>query len=137
VRKGSEDYLRTIFASLADGYPDDCVAHACRLVELLLVEGEAPWIARLRDTQQTENGTFHGPLIPMSLTGRNHRSWTTHYVACAGGRAYDPLAGEPIALADYVRKVFGRALPLETLLDADRTAKSSHAGTLRATISDR
>jgi hypothetical protein len=136
ANEGTE-YLRTVFMALEDGYPDDCVVHACRLVELLLVECAEPWIGRLRDTQPTENGVFHGPLIPTTLSGRNARTWTTHYVACAGGRAYDPLMGEPIALHEYAPRLFGRDIAIETLLDVDRTAELSRAGKLRATIQAR
>ena len=136
ANKGAE-YLRTLFLALPDGYPDDCVVHACRLVELLLVECEEPWIGRLRDIRPTENGMFHGPLIPATLSGRHARTWTTHYVACAGDRAYDPLIGESVALSEYAQRLFGRNLAIEILLDADRTAELSRAGKLRATIQAR
>ncbi|MEA2568914.1 MAG: hypothetical protein QOI24_915 [Acidobacteriota bacterium] len=133
----SSDYLRTLFVALTDGYPDDCVVHACRLVELLLVECAEPWIGRLRDIQQVETGVFHGPLIPTTLSGRHARTWTTHYVACAGDRAYDPLMGEAVALREYARRLFGRDLAIETLLGVDRTAELFRAGKLRATIQAR
>ncbi|MCU1230399.1 MAG: hypothetical protein JWO97_3283 [Acidobacteria bacterium] len=134
MARPSTEYLRKVFMGLADGYPDDCVVHACRLAELLLAEKAEPWIGRLRDIQAVENGVFHGPLIPATLSGRHARTWTTHYVACAGDRAYDPLLGEPVVLRDYARRLFGRELPLETFLDADRTAQLIRERRLPATI---
>ena len=126
------DYLRAVSDALGNGYPDDCVAHACRLAELLLGEGESPWIGRLRDVRHDPSGTFHGPLIPKRLVGRNARTWTTHYVACVGGTAYDPLAGMPAALTEYAISVFGREIPIERFLDSPTTAELSRRGELQS-----
>lgn len=126
--------MRAIGAALDDGYPEHCVAHACRLVELLIADGEEPWIVRLRDRRETEHGVLHGPLIPHSLRGEHARTWTTHYAACAGSLVFDPLAVEPTPLDDYAQRVFGRELALETFLDVQRTAELFAAGKLRAAM---
>jgi hypothetical protein len=123
VPRTAVDYLREISARLDHGYPDDCVIHACRLVELLQAEGKKPWIGRLRDVRQVAAGVFHGPLTPIRLLGRKGPTWTTHYVACDGDMVYDPLTTAPVALADYARLAFGRDIPVKTFLDEAATAE--------------
>src|SRR5882724_1923210 len=126
------DYLEEISSSLDRGYPGTCVTHACRLAELLLADGKHPWIARLRDVQETALGIFHGPLRPMRLAGPSCPTWTTHYVACEGDHVYDPLASEPMPLARFAVSVFGRELPVECFLDAATTAERCRRDELRA-----
>jgi hypothetical protein len=126
------DYLREISAALDNGYPGDCVAHACRLAMLLYAEGKKPWIARLRDVRQSASGVFHGPLTPTRLAGRKGPTWTTHYVTCEGDLAYDPLAGSPVAVAEYPLVVFGRAIAMESFLDANATADLCRRHELRS-----
>jgi hypothetical protein len=117
------EYLHDISAALDKGYPDDCVTHACALAVLLFAEGKKPWIARLRDTRHVASGVFHGPLTPTRLVGRRGPTWTTHYVTCADGMVYDPLAGAPVALAEYPVVTFGREIPIECFLDEAATAE--------------
>jgi hypothetical protein len=112
-------YLRDTSAAMAESYTGDCLVHACRLAELLLGERRAPWIGRVRDVR----GDFHGPLVPRRYLGRGGPTWTTHYVACAGRLAFDPLLGEPIDLDHYATAVFGRHLEVQTHLDETETAR--------------
>jgi hypothetical protein len=104
------------------GYPENCVVHACRLADLLLAERKNAWIGRLRDVRQSPFGVFHGPLTPIRLAGSNGPTWTTHYVACADGYAYDPLVGRPVLLGEYAVTVFGRELTIDCFLDVAKTA---------------
>jgi hypothetical protein len=124
-------YLRDISAKLDDGYPDDCVIHACTLAGLLYAEGKKPWIARLRDVRHVASGVFHGPLTPIRLAGRKSPTWTTHYVACEGDVVYDPLTGTPVAIAEYPVLAFGREIPLERFLDEAATAELCRRDELR------
>jgi hypothetical protein len=103
----------------------DCVRSACETAARLLAEGRAPWIARLRDTRPYGDTTFHAPLI---ARGHPHLAWTTHYVACADGLVYDPLAEAPIELARYALTVFGRDLPLQEALSVAETARLLREG---------
>ena len=113
----SAAYLRETSEVIdAYGYTRDCVAHACRIAELLLAEGRAPWIGRVRDRR----GDFHGPLTP---TRFKRNTWTTHYVACSGDEVFDPLAGAPLSLSDYAPAVFGRPLSIERFLTPEQTAE--------------
>jgi hypothetical protein len=128
------DYLHEISAALDDGYPADCVTHACRLTELLFAEGKKPWIARLRDVRHVASGAFHGPLTPIRLAGRKGPTWTTHYVACDGDLVYDPLTGAPVAVAEYSVAAFGREIPLERFLDEATTAELCRRNALRAAM---
>jgi hypothetical protein len=128
------DYLHEISAALDDGYPADCVTHACRVAELLLAEGKQPWIARLRDVRQVASGAFHGPLTPVRLAGRKGPTWTTHYVACEGDVVYDPLTETPIAVVGYSIAAFGRDVPIERFLDETATAELSGRNELRAAM---
>jgi len=128
------EYLREISAALDDGYPADCVTHACRLADLLLAEGKKPWIARLRDVQQLASGVFHGPLTPVRLAGRKGPTWTTHYVACDGDLVYDPLTGAPVAVAEYSIAAFGRDIAIERFLDEATTAELCDRNALRAAM---
>ena len=110
------------------GYTLDCVAHACKLAQLLRDAGQAPWIGRVRETRVTERGTFHAPLTPLKLW---RSTWTTHYVCCADGHVYDPIESEPVPIDRYVEVVFGRTLSVEEFLSADRTAELLQRGELR------
>lgn len=89
----------------------NCLNAARELSGLLLAEGRRPWIARLRKTEFREAGVFHVPLIPRGLP--NRLAWTTHYVCCCDGLAYDPVAGRPLPLETYSLEVFGHEIPME------------------------
>ncbi|MGA8809939.1 MAG: hypothetical protein WB973_18865 [Thermoanaerobaculia bacterium] len=128
------DYLHEIAAALDDGYPADCMAHACRVAELLLAEGKQPWIARLRDERHVVSGVLHGPLTPIRLAGRQGPTWTTHYVACEGDVVYDPLTNAPIAIAEYSIAAFGRDIAIERFLDEATTADLFRRKALRAAM---
>ena len=94
----------------------------------LLAEGRAPWIGRLRDVRPFGDTTFHAPLIPVRYP---HLAWTTHYVACAEGLAYDPLAEAPIDVAQYALTVFGREIPLTEFLGVEETERLLREGDIR------
>ena len=119
------DYIREISDSITGTYPRDCVWHACRIAELLLAEGRAPWIGRVRDER---SDIELGPLIPKrapSLT------WTTHYIACSEDEAYDPLAGETVSVGDLASRIFGRPLPVAVHLDVAETEHLLKSGEIR------
>ena len=116
------DYIRE--AATAERYEQDCVAHACRIAELLLAERREPWIGRIRDVQ----GNYHGPLIPLRYLGKGAPTWTTHYVACAGREVFDPLAGEPVEVDRYTIEVFGRKLDVVEHFDAGETQRLLQSG---------
>jgi hypothetical protein len=137
VPRTAADYLGEISAQLDDGYPDDCVKHACMLAEVLFAEGKKPWIARMRDVRQTASGVFHGPLTPTRLAGRKGPTWTTHYVACEGDVVYDPLVGKPVAIAEYAVLAFGRDIPTERFLDEAATVELCRRNELRAAFGAR
>ena len=118
----SDEYLRAALDWTA--YPEDCVAHAMRVAELLLEEGRAPWIGRVRDVQ----GQWHGPLIPRRFEGT---TWTTHYVACTGREVFDPIAGEARDVDAYALEVFGKPLTVELHVSVEETAQRLREGTLR------
>src|SRR3954451_19082705 len=89
------EYLRELSLAMQERYAEDCVAHACRIAELLLAERRAPWIGRIRQAEMRGNTEFRGYLLPLRYAGTGTLAWTTHYVACAGREAFDPLAGVP------------------------------------------
>lgn len=120
----AEDYLRSLTE-----YTLDCVAHAANVAELLLQDGRAPWIGRIRETRKTERGgTFHAPLTPIRFASH---TWTTHYVCCVGEEVYDPIAGGPLPVATYAQTVFGRPLPVERFLTSEQTAELLARGEFR------
>ena len=90
----------------------DCLKHARTIAALLVAEGKQPWIGMLRDIRQMGVERFHAPLIPRGVTGRNVPAWTTHYVCCCDGAAYDPLLGRREPLESYSTALFGREIPV-------------------------
>lgn len=106
---------------MRDRYDGDCAVHAVRIAALLLSEGREPWIGRIRWIERRGEAEFRGPLIPIRFLGNGALAWSTHFVACAGRDAYDPIAGEPLDIDAYGTAVFGRALHIETHLDAEAT----------------
>ena len=110
-------------------YTADCVTHAAALAALLLEEGRAPWIARLRDVQPRGSSELWAPLTPIRF---QTSTWNTHYVCCADDEAYDPLVGAPIAIADYAVAVFGRDIALVEHFSPTATADLVRRDALKA-----
>ncbi|MGZ4779181.1 MAG: hypothetical protein ACXV5L_08290 [Thermoanaerobaculia bacterium] len=111
----SEEYLRELYGAMADRYSGDCLKHARTIRDLLVAEGRNAWIARLRKTEKFGDATFHAPLIPLRYRGRGGPTWTTHYVCCFDGKAYDPLLGAPVPIAGYSMAVFGEEFEVEPM----------------------
>lgn len=131
------DYLRDVSREMDSGYTLDCVAHACALAKLLLDEGRAPWIGRLRETIEREDHVFHAPLTPVRFRGKAGPTWTTHYVCCADGEVYDPIVGKPLPIDGYAEVVFGRALPVVEHFSPLVTAELVGRGELRVAFRPR
>ncbi len=91
----------------------DCLKDAREIAARMRAEGMSPWIGRLRKVEEREIGRFHHPLIPRGFSGREVPAWTTHYVCCCDGFAYDPLLPAPEPLETYSRTLFGIDLPVE------------------------
>jgi hypothetical protein len=109
------EYLHAVSKQIDDTYPGDCRKHAEELAKLLRHEGRQPWIGRLRKTTELNGSTLHHPLIALRFRGRGLRAipaWTTHYVCCCDGLAYDPLLGEPVPIESYSERAFGEQLPM-------------------------
>lgn len=131
VHRNAETYLREVSAQMISGYPEDCVAHACRIAELLLAEGAAPWIAGVRDV----DGAMHHPLIPQRFLGSGSvPTWNVHYVCCAGDRVYDPLVGLPIAIDGYTHAVFGREIAMQEAVSTEVVARLRTFDALKAQV---
>ena len=122
------DYIREVSSSITNSYPRDCVWHACRIAELLLAEGRAPWIGRVRDERRLGDRVWFGPLIPERLRSL---TWTTHFVACSAGEVYDPLAGAPVPVGELASRIFGRSIAFAVHLDAAETERLLKSGTIR------
>ena len=89
----------------------DCRKSAAQLAELLRAAGRFPWIGRLRWRETSGDSVFHGPLT--ARVGERSMTWTTHYVCVDGDVVYDPVAGEPLPVATYSRRVFDADVELE------------------------
>ena len=90
----------------------DCLEQARAVAALLAAEGKKPWIGMLREVEERPTGRFHLPLIPRHFRGKSLPAWTTHYVCCCDGYAYDPLLGRPEPLETYSTTLFGRDIPI-------------------------
>ena len=95
----------------------NCLAAARKLTTLLLADGRSPWVARLRKAVAVGGEVFHAPLIPRAQGVA--ATWTTHYVCCCDGMAYDPVAGRVIRLETYSLELFGKEIPSELFVPAD------------------
>jgi hypothetical protein len=109
-------YLEAQGALLRSGGYWNCLTAAKELSARLFAEGRRPWIARLRKTRIVRGQTFHCRLTPRT-EGVSH-TWTTHYVCCCDGTAYDPAAGRPLRLESYSLEVFGEQVPMEVFVPA-------------------
>lgn len=93
---------------------EDCLKRARAIAAELAAEGKKPWIGMLREVYETEAGRYHAPLIPRPLSGRREvPAWTTHYVCCCDGYAYDPLLQAPEPLETYAVTMFGREIAIK------------------------
>ncbi|HET7435568.1 MAG TPA: hypothetical protein VFN10_12745 [Thermoanaerobaculia bacterium] len=126
----ARDLLHELHASLSERYQGDCTDYATRLAEMLLAEGRAPWIGRVR---HEENG-MRMPLIPSRYLGHGAIAWTTHYVACADGEAWEPILGEPVAIDSYTTTLFGEPYALAMCVDEHETARLVASGSLRSRL---
>ncbi|PYS81025.1 MAG: hypothetical protein DMF67_18340 [Acidobacteria bacterium] len=115
-RSSARAYLEEQSALVRSGGYWNCLAAARELSALLLAEGRSPWIARLRRTEVEAGRVFHAPLIPRGPGVK--ATWTTHYVCCCEGMAYDPVAGKPTRLEAYSLEVFGEQISLEVFVPA-------------------
>lgn len=106
-------FIRELSSSMPERYAGDCLEHARRIAALLDAEGRSPWIGRIRDEQLRGDAPFRAPLVPLRYLGKGSLAWTTHYVACAGDEVFDPVAGEPVAMAQYGETVFGKSVIIE------------------------
>ena len=131
---GVSAYLRETSASMTTRYPEDCVAHAVRLAELLSAEGAEPWIGRIRELVVEGERTISRPLIPLRFSGIGKPQWSTHYVCCNDGLAYDPLVGEPVNVDELALRVFGRTLEVTEAVSPSKVQALLDAGTLRRYI---
>ena len=122
---------------MSDRYVGDCATHACQVAERLLAEGKAPWIGRVRHAVRTDGQLFHTPLIPSRYRGRGAPAWNTHYLACSGVEAYDPLVGRPTLVEDYATLVFGLPIAVELHLDVETTRARLLNGDLRKSFPPR
>lgn len=107
------DLLRELHEQMRDGYAGDCLKHARALIDALRGDGCDAWLGRLRLIERRGDATIHHPLIPLRYRDRGLAhvpAWTTHYVACCDGEAWDPLIGTPIPLADLAMTAFGVAI---------------------------
>lgn len=113
----SRAYLEEQSALVRAGGYWNCLTAARELSALLSAEGRSPWIARLRKTQIISGQTFHAPLIPRGVGIA--ATWTTHYVCCCDGMAFDPLAGKPLPLETYSAEVFGEQISTEVFVSTE------------------
>jgi hypothetical protein len=109
-------YLEEQSALVRSGGYWNCLAAARELSALLLAGERSPWIARMRKTKVVGGQVFHAPLIPRAQGVA--ATWTTHYVTCCDGIAYDPVAGRPVRLETYSLEVFGTRIPMEVFIAA-------------------
>ena len=107
-------YLEEQSALVRSGGYWNCLVATRKLSALLLAEGRSPWVARLRKTESFGDQVFHAPLIPRGVGVK--ATWTTHYVCCCDGMAYDPVAGRPIRLETYSLEVFGEQISMEVFV---------------------
>ena len=119
---------------MTSGYPADCVAHAVRLAELLCAGGATPWIGRIRDFVVQGEHAISRPLIPLRFSGIGKPQWSTHYVCCNDGLAYDPLVGEPVRIEELAMRVFGRTLDVTEAVSSSKVKALLEEGTLRRYI---
>lgn len=124
VENESEDgspvitFLKEQTAIVRSGSYWNCMVAARKLASLLIDSGRSPWIARLRKTLKMGDEVFHAPLTPR-VPGI-YATWTSHYVCCCDGIAYDPIAGKAMRLEDYTLKMFGEQLPMEVFVSTDQ-----------------
>lgn len=91
---------------------DDCLKRAQEIAARLRADGKQPWIGMLRETYELPAGRFHAPLTPIVVHGAEVPTWTTHYVCCCDGYAYEPLLEQPEPLETYAMTLFGREIPI-------------------------
>lgn len=128
-------YLRETSAAMtANRYPADCVAHAMRVAECLIADGASPWIGRIRDLVVQGGQTISRPLIPLRFSGIGKPQWSSHYVCCNDGLAYDPLIGEPVPIDELAARIFGATHLVTEAVPSSMVATLLQEGTLRAYI---
>ena len=115
------EYLRDTSLAITERYAGDCRQRAYEIAKLLIAEGRAPWIARIRETVTRDGSVFHAPLTTVRQFTFDTVTWTTHYAVCADGEVYDPLIGEPVPQDEYTERAFGRKISLEIYLDCEAT----------------
>lgn len=130
----ADEFIRDASLAMQDRYTGDCATYACRVAELLIAAGRSAWIGQVRHVTTQGEEVMHWPLIPRRFIGRGAPAWTTHYVACSGRIAYDPLVGVPIHVEWYALEVFGWDVSVEVHLDEATTERLLLTGEIRQTF---
>ena len=94
-----------------DGQPAICTFIALRFARLLREQGKQPSILSVKGKPLLESKIDTEPLTPLQYEGRVH--WNEHIVCACDGLVYDPMLGEPVAIADYGQRAFGRDLQIK------------------------
>jgi hypothetical protein len=102
--------LNELSMKVSDNYSNpEGVRYSCHLLALeiakvLLKEGKNPNILEYRD--MIEGSTERRRLVPIPYNGEV--DFDVHAVACAEGKAYDPILGFPVPAGQYDLIMFGR-----------------------------
>ncbi len=122
IGPASKALLESYRVCLRSGQFSDCLTIALHLAKLFLDEGKTPWIARFRKQEVANGRCFHSPLIPRTpgLTA----TWTTHYVCCLDGLAFDPLSNQPVPVEHFGVNIFGLQMLPDVFLNTTELVSS-------------
>jgi hypothetical protein len=108
----------------SDGEVENCALIALDIADLLVADGQEPYVVRLVGNDVIENGFTHAKnLTPRIYEGRV--SWEAHLVCVCDGLIFDPMLGQPVSLEEYSRKVFGEDIKTKILLSPKMTRELS------------
>ena len=110
-------YFAEKHLQLAERYQGDCLAVARELARLLLDEGKEPFIGLLVMREMRGDHKFYHPLLPQKYLGRI--TWNKHYVCCCDGKVYDPMFEEPLDIAGYSQRAFGKDISIQTFIPTE------------------
>ena len=89
-----------------------CVAQAIELYDILTQENKSPYIMQVYEIDEETLGPKG--LLPLAFEGKGIPK-PRHWVCCSDDLAYDPLVGEPIALENYCKTIFGRDYEMQRI----------------------
>jgi len=97
-----------------------CIFVALEIAKYLILDFKQPYIIELNGPLK-KDGVNSESFYPLKHSGEV--TWYAHFTCCEKGLIYDPLSDKILPINDFCKKVFGKKLNSNIVLDYSETRK--------------